>query len=89
MLPVVLFPALNIMSAEMVSSQYFNNGNVFALSFSISYLHVFRWVLNVTCYGEVEFAYANCSVYYETLLQTPINASRSDAYISIPLHFRQ
>lgn len=58
LLPVVLFPLLDIMGGKVVASQYFNDGTIYHSMIISSYLLILGWFLNVISYGEMEPSYA-------------------------------
>lgn len=86
LLPVVLFPILDILGGPAVASQYFNDG-MFMTLLLISDFLILGWFLDVFGYGEVESPYAYCPGYYATLLGTSCYVIRYYVYCRRIIYF--
>ena len=87
LLPVVLFPLLDIMGGKVVASQYFNDGTNYHSMVISSYLLILGWFLNVFSYGEMESSYAYCISYHALFLCSSSYAIRYYVYCSCSFYF--
>lgn len=86
LLPVVLFPVLDVLKGKEVATQYFNDGTL-PSTLSPSYLLILGRFPHVVSYGEMESSYAYCLGNHAVLLGSPSYAFRYYVHCCCIIYF--